>query len=160
MIQLQGPDTFGKVSFKVIEKVWVKNDGILLNILSGFLSLRGAEMKPIWVTECALMIKSVEFIIDMKLMLRAHSITVSGDNLSIILNCSYNIRKTIEFGEILFWCFFNVLIFFFCVCLFFLSFLSLLRFISRWCLLSSFSLNIEKYFIWISSEDLCIEIWG
>lgn len=95
-------------------------------------------MEPACMTKGALLIESVKFVINVKLMLRAHSITVSWNDLGIVLNCIYNVRQSMEFSEILFRSFFNILILIIQIGLFFLSLLTLLAFISRWSLLPSF----------------------
>ena len=139
MIELQRPNSFREISFKIVQEIGVENDSILLNILSCLLSLWRSEMKPTCMTEGALMIEPVEFIINVKLMLRTHTITVSWYNLGIILNCSYNVGKTMKFSEIFFWSFFDILILIIEISLFFLSLLALLSFISRWSLLLGLS---------------------
>lgn len=46
MIQLQRPYSFRKISLKIVQEVRVENNSILLNVLSGLLSLGRSEMEP------------------------------------------------------------------------------------------------------------------
>lgn len=92
-------------------------------------------------------------------MLRTHSVTVSGNDLCVILNGSNNICQSVELGKVLFGGFFNIWVLVLLLSLFGLSFLALLSFFSsRGCLLSCIALNIDKDFVRIAAEQLCIKI--
>ncbi len=117
-------------------------------------------MKPVgrWVS--CLLVQSVEFTVKMELVFRAHPVTVSGNNLSVVFDRSDDIRQSVKLGKILFRCFFYVCILLIFISFFCLTFLALLSLFSRWSFFTAIALNIDQNFILITTEQLIIEVWA
>lgn len=45
-------------------------------------------MKPVGISDGILLVQAVEFVVKVELVFGAHSVTVSGDDLGIVFDCS------------------------------------------------------------------------
>ena len=116
-------------------------------------------MKPAGVGDCGLLVQAVEFVVEVELVLWAHSVTVSGDDLGVVLDGSDDISQSVEFSEVLFWRFLDICVFLILISLFGLTLLPLLPlFCGRWWLFSTITLNINQNLVLIPAKHLIIEI--
>jgi hypothetical protein len=116
-------------------------------------------VEPVRVGDGGLLVQAVEFVIEVELVLWAHAVTVSGDDLGVMLDCPHDVGESLQFGEVLFRRFLDVRVFLILVGLFGLALLALLSlFGGWWCLFATITLKINQNLVLIAAKHLIIEI--
>jgi len=114
-------------------------------------------MQPVCWCGGILLVQAVEFWVDVELMFGAHSVTVSWNDLSVVLDGANDVGESIDFSKVLFWGFLDIGVFILISLRFCLSLLPFLSFLGRWRFLPSITLNINQHLIRISTEQLSIK---